>query len=453
MRLRHAELLTRIVNTPLWAHPRKVAILYNVLADRASAAAIELPDTADALAVDALASSINVKRPTPAASRFEGDFMLTEDGRGIQPFKFHKPSGTGIITVEGSLINRGAWIGSYSGQTSYEGIRHQLTRARDDARVKAIMLDLHTPGGEAVGAFEAAGAVRSAAKRKPVVALVNGMAASAGYALASGATKIVTTADGITGSIGVVMLHLDHSKFLEQEGIAPTFIFAGQHKVDANPLQPLDPDVKAELQGEVQQSYELFIETITEGRGKRASNYARSSEARVFMGQSAVDAKLVDEIGSFDSVLAELSGKRTQRRKSMDGSAEEDTVTTAEATRAVEAARLEGIAEGRRLAAERLTAVLASEAVKGHETFALSLALDNPEMSAENVVKACQRLPAPSAARSVAERGDPNLARISGRSTQAELDAGGDPNAAPGTDFMGQAASGIAKAQQARRAN
>ena len=89
------------------------------------------------------------------------------------------------------LINRGAFIGSYSGETSYEGIKHQLARAGADSRVKSLILDLDTPGGEANGAFEAAQAVREVAARKPVIAIANGMAASAGYALASGATRII----------------------------------------------------------------------------------------------------------------------------------------------------------------------------------------------------------------------------------------------------------------------
>ena len=115
--------------------------------------------------------------------------------------------GIAVITVTGTLINRGAWVGASSGETSYEGIKYQVAAATADPRARAIIIDIESPGGEAVGAFEAADVIRQAAKVKPVVAVVNGMMASAAYALGSAATKIVTTPTGLSGSIGVVMLH------------------------------------------------------------------------------------------------------------------------------------------------------------------------------------------------------------------------------------------------------
>jgi ClpP class serine protease len=98
--------------------------------------------------------------------------------------------------------------------TSYEGLKYQLATAARDASVSSILLDMDSPGGEAVGSFEAADAVRAAAGVKEVVAVVSGMAASAAYAIASAATRIVTTSSGISGSIGVVMLHADYSNKL-----------------------------------------------------------------------------------------------------------------------------------------------------------------------------------------------------------------------------------------------
>jgi len=89
---------------------------------------------------------------------------------------------------------------------------------------RSIVLDMDSPGGEAVGAFEAADAVRAAALSKEVVGVVNGMAASAAYAIASAATRIVTTSSGISGSIGVVMLHANYSNKMHQAGIVPTLI-------------------------------------------------------------------------------------------------------------------------------------------------------------------------------------------------------------------------------------
>ena len=148
-----------------------------------------------------------------------------------------------MITITGSLVNRGAWIGANSGLTSYEGIKKQLADAVADDRVKAIVLDIESPGGLAVGAFETAAAVRDALAVKPVTAIVNGMAASAAYAIASGAGKIVSIESGISGSIGVRLIHLDNSRKLDREGVTPTIISAGDGKADANPFQPLTGEV------------------------------------------------------------------------------------------------------------------------------------------------------------------------------------------------------------------
>ena len=233
--LRYAHILTRLIDAPLWAHPVKAAIVYNLIGGRLGYPALALPDDPAAERIAAM------QRRRPEASRFVGEWPISEEegSRRVEPFRLTR-QGVGVITVSGVLINRGAFIGSYSGETSYEGIKHQLARAGADSRVKSLILDLDTPGGEANGAFEAAQAVRDVAARKPVIAIANGMAASAGYALASGATRIIAAPSAISGSIGVALLHLDFSRQLDHEGVTPTLIFEGARKMDGNPLDAAD---------------------------------------------------------------------------------------------------------------------------------------------------------------------------------------------------------------------
>lgn len=296
----------RVLNRPLLLHPDKAAVVLGVLSGRIG---IEAPD----------------------ASRFEGDQLPERDengnvkpGRygGVKLTPYNVSGGVAIISVVGSLVNRGAWIGAYSGVTSYEGIQHQLKTAASDASVHSIVLDIHSPGGEAIGAFETAALVREIAKTKKVVAVVNGMAASAGYAIASGATDIVTTESGLSGSIGVLMMHVDYSKWLDTEGIKPTLIFAGAHKVDGNSFEPLTDDVKSDIQAEVDHFYSLFLNTVAAGRGSRLdAAAARKTEARCFIGEAAVKAGLADSVGTFETVLADLTRapgrSSSQKGKSM----------------------------------------------------------------------------------------------------------------------------------------
>lgn len=341
---------------------------------------------------------------TPEASRFEGSSIVEDESgaRRAVPYRVTR-GGVGIITITGSLVNRGAWIGASSGLTSYEGIAHQIKTAAADPSVRSVILDLHSPGGEAVGAFETTALVRDLAARKRTVAIVNGMAASAAYAIASGATEIVTTETGVSGSIGVVLLHADFSRQLDREGITPTLIHAGAHKVDGNPFEPLSADVRDDLQAEVNAFYDAFLAAVAKGRGNRlTAAAARQTEARTFIGQAAVDAGIADHVGSFEMVLAELSrapspsgGRSTShnRRSSMSETsgapaAEDAGISKAEHDTAVNAARSEGEAAGAKAATDRLAAALGADGVRGDAArmaAALDLAVKSPGMTGEDV--------------------------------------------------------------------
>jgi signal peptide peptidase SppA len=292
----------RVMNRPLMILPEKLALIASVLEGRIGIDATELNEI----------EAEHLKNGSDA-SRFVGNFELADprDPKSVKPYRTQK--GVAVIPVMGSLVNRGAWIGSRSGMTSYEGLKHQISVAAQDASVSSILLDMDSPGGEAVGAFEVADVVREAGKSTPVVAIVNGMSASAAYAIASAASQIITMPSGVSGSVGVVLMHADYSHALHERGVKPTLIHAGARKVDGNPYQPLTDDVKAELKAEVDQFYDLFVSSVAKGRkGRMTEKAVRGTEARTFIGQAAVDVGLADAVGSFESVLADLS-KRGRR--------------------------------------------------------------------------------------------------------------------------------------------
>lgn len=376
----------RVLNRPLLITPDKAQVIMSVLAGR-----------------------IGVNGPE--MSQFEGD-RLERDESGkpvkVKPYRV-TDKGVGIITVTGSLVNRGAWLGANSGLTSYEGIQHQLKTAMGDSAVKSVVLDLHTPGGEGIGAFETAAMVRDLSATKRTIAIVNGQAASAGYAIASGATEIVTTESGMSGSIGVVLLHADISRKLANEGVNPTIIFAGAHKADGNPFGPLPDDVRSDLQAEVNNLYEAFLKTVGKGRGSRlTAAAARKTEARSMFGADAVAAGLADRIGTFSSVLSDLSrgnGRSTSQPRRLSMS-ENNGVPAAEENSGIpqathdaamkqsrEEGRVAGLAEGHKAGAEsertRLASIINADGVKGDAgrlSASLDLATESPDMSADKIV-------------------------------------------------------------------
>jgi signal peptide peptidase SppA len=302
-----AHIADRVLNRPLMILPGKLSLIASVLDGR-----IGIDGTS--LIADIEAEYL---KQAPEASRFVGNFELNDPSNpaaGKKPFRT-TPDGVAVIAVSGSLVNRGAWVGAYSGMTSYEGLKFQLAAAAKDPTVSSILLDMDSPGGEAVGAFEVADAVRAAAGVKEVVAVVNGMAASAAYAIASGATRIVTTSSGISGSIGVVMMHADYSNKLHQAGIVPTMIFAGARKVDGNPYEKLSAKVKGELKAEIDRFYDLFVSSVAVGRSGMTEAGIRATEARTYIGADAVAIGLADAVGSFESVLSDLTGRFAPRSR------------------------------------------------------------------------------------------------------------------------------------------
>ena len=295
-----ARIAGSVLNRPVMILPDKLALIALALEGRIGIDASSFADI-----------EAEYLKQAPDASRFVGQYEPNDPNNpaaGRKPYR-QTAEGIAVIPVLGSLVNRGAWVGAWSGLQSYEGLKFQLAAAAADASVTSIILDIDSPGGEAVGAFEAGEAVRAAAGAKQVIAVVNGMAASAAYAIAAQASRIVTTASGISGSIGIVMLHADYSVAIANQGIKPTLIFAGARKADGNPYQPLTDNVRAELKAEVDRFYDLFVTGVAQGRPGLTEEAIRATEARTYIGADAVAAGLADAVGSFESVLSELSAK------------------------------------------------------------------------------------------------------------------------------------------------
>jgi signal peptide peptidase SppA len=381
----------RVLNRPLMILPDKLALIATVLEGRIGIDASEFKEK----------DFEAMLREGPSASRFVGDAERVDPNNPRSQIKYTVSNGVAIINVLGSLVNRGAWLGAASGMTSYEGLAFQIEDAGRNPKVKSIILDIDSPGGEAVGAFEIADKVRSVAKSKNVTAVVNGMAASAAYAIASAASTIVSTGSGVSGSIGVVLMHADYSGHLQQKGIRPTLIHAGAHKVDGHPYEPLPDSVRADLQAEVDQFYSLFVSGVAKGRkGRMTEKAVRGTEARTYIGEAALEAGLVDAIGSFDTVLADLTKSGTVRinpKPKGTKMTDETTYTQAQLDAAVASARAEATAaakvdsdkavatataaameagrkDGATAERERIKGILGCEEAKGRASTALHVA-------------------------------------------------------------------------------
>jgi signal peptide peptidase SppA len=381
------RLSDRLLNTPLLIHPAKAQIILGALSGR--------------IGIDADLVSLDETADTPEANRFIGSSRRLDGSTSMM----RTADGVAIIPVLDTLVNRGAWLDSRSGLTSYEGIAAQLRDAGQDPEVRSVLLDISSPGGEAAGMAGLADLIRSVRQTKPVNAFVNDMAASAAYGIASAANEIVISPTSIVGSIGVVMLHADRSGELAAQGVKPTLIFAGSHKVDGNPFEPLSDAVRADLQASVDAHYRQFLDTVALGRGSRlTASMARATEARTFIGSESIALGLADRIASFDEVLASLSqttrpSGRTARKGGISMSTEEMAAAAEAAPAAtavpVQPAQLEAqgarptirleeaVAAARLEERARIRAIVNAEVAEGREKQALMLATETALTVAE----------------------------------------------------------------------
>lgn len=217
-------------------------------------------------------------------------------------------NGIAIIPVVGTLVRRTIGLEAQSGLMSYGLIAERLDAALQDNAVKAILLDIDSPGGEAGGVFDLADKIFAARKVKPIWAVANDEAFSAAYAIAAAADRIYLSRTGGVGSIGVIAVHLDQSVAEADAGLKYTAIYAGEHKNDLSPHEPLSDPARAQLQMEVDRVYALFTETVARMRGLELAAI-KETEAALYFGEQSVAAGLADRIGTMGDALSDLTKK------------------------------------------------------------------------------------------------------------------------------------------------
>lgn len=301
MNLALPRIAARVFNTPLMVDAAKASAIVAALGGRMLVGNRARHDGAvdfiidGAPALDGLAAAAG--RPLERAGRL-GDPLgqhYEQGGYGDRILTMVGP--VAVIACEGTLVHKGAWLDSYSGETSYEGIQTQALRAKRDDRVRGAVFEMDTFGGEVSGAFDTAEIIAELSAVKPTIAILTDYALSAGYLLASACRAIVLPETGYAGSIGVIAMHVDYSRAIKNEGIEITVVKAGARKDDASPLKPLGSDVLERWEVNLEKGRDLFAATVAGYRGRRLSKSAAlATEADCFRGEDAVEAGLADGV-------------------------------------------------------------------------------------------------------------------------------------------------------------
>lgn len=351
------------------------------------------------------------------AAEVEHREMLTA-GRTIPQdvARYEVRDGVAIIPVSGVLLNRYNFMGDGSPYTSYGALTREINRAAADTSIRAIVLAVSSPGGAADGILAPSVAIRDARARKPVTALVQGMAASGGYWLASQADEIVLADDmAQVGSIGVYTMHMDISGLLEDLGINVSVIHSGRNKVDGHPFAPLPDSVRADIQQEVDDLRLMFAREVAAGRPVLTADLALATEAKMFTAfnprtsaRPAIEGKLADRMGTLAGVVGSINRGRTPGRNmgknGMSEISKEDLDRAVAAARAEEQAAAKAAAEeSAKQATARISAIQTCEEAKGREALANHIAFST-SMSADEAKGLLAASPKESGAASYEQR-------------------------------------------------
>lgn len=185
-----------------------------------------------------------------------------------------------------------------------------LKKLKEDTSVKAVILNVSSPGGSTVGGEALYEAIRELAEAKPVSASVGTLAASAGYMIAIGSDHIVARRSSIIGSIGVLFQYADASELLDKVGVKVKAIKSADLKAEPNPFNPASEEAVAMIDRMVKDTFGWFVDIVAERRNMQRSSVLELADGSIFTGNQSLDNGLIDAIGGEEVALEWLQKER-----------------------------------------------------------------------------------------------------------------------------------------------
>jgi protease-4 len=206
-----------------------------------------------------------------------------------------------LVALRGSDLR---FVGSHVARLNVSGIitadrklDREVAKLAEDTRAKALLVLVDSPGGSVAGGQALHDAIARVAAKKPVVVVMGGTAASAGYMIAVPAARIFAQESTLTGSIGVLLETGDISGLLKSIGVNADPIVSGPLKVQPSFVKPLSSEGRQMLQGLVMDMYDQFVDMVAQGRHMDAGRVRELADGRPYTGRQALKLGLVDAIG------------------------------------------------------------------------------------------------------------------------------------------------------------
>lgn len=220
-----------------------------------------------------------------------------------------RPQGSGdriaVVAITGMIVSDGSADMGDGEATDVATLKRALQTALDDTKVKAIVLRIDSPGGDALAASTMLELLEEAKTKKPIVASMSGVAASGGYMVALAGSKIYAEPMTVTGSIGVFSLKPDFGGLLAKSGIRREVLTRGRFADAYTPFKPFDDDSFRKFVETAGTIYDDFIAKVAKGRKMTPAEVDAVAGGRVWSGKRALEVGLIDRIGGLDAAVQE----------------------------------------------------------------------------------------------------------------------------------------------------
>lgn len=269
----------------------------------------ELLTTEDAHAsglLDGLLQNEEVESRIRAVTGLEGKLNTSNLSR-YAPSMAGRSSGhddmIGIMSASGTIMSgNSSELNGILGAASFV---KTMKKFREDDRVKAVVLRIDSPGGSATASESMWQAVKETTEQKPVVISMGDLAASGGYWLATAGDTIIASPHTLTGSIGVYGMHFSIGRMLDTKlGITSDQVATSAYADMFSGMRPLRPSERALFERSLNETYAMFLERVSGNRDMSVEEVHEVAQGRIWTGEAALKAGLVDQLGSFDDAIA-----------------------------------------------------------------------------------------------------------------------------------------------------
>jgi len=207
-----------------------------------------------------------------------------------------------VITMRGIISS--SLPGSVT-DSMVDDMRAALQQARDDNRVKAIVLEVDSPGGEVTASDAIYSALIKTRDRKPVVVYMDSLAASGGYYVSCGGKFLMASDTTITGSIGVIIQTFNYEQLFNKVGLASVVFKSGKFKDMLNGARPITPEERDLVQNFIMKTYDKFLGIVAKERNLPADLLRNTiADGRILSGKEALEHKLIDGLGELDDAFS-----------------------------------------------------------------------------------------------------------------------------------------------------